>query len=111
MAHHRGKAKRAINEAATMDEAVKKAIELVDTTNTLIVVTSDHSHTLSINGYAKRGSNIFSTSNVIRRIIEQIVLTGLFIRYCITVESRRKELYDIIIRHWRSRYFSIYGFE
>ena len=64
MAHHRGKAKRAINEAATMDEAVKKAMELVDTTNTLIVVTSDHSHTLSIHGYAKRGANIFGKSNL-----------------------------------------------
>lgn len=59
MAHHRGKAKKAINEAATMDEAVKKALEMTDSSDTLIIVTSDHSHTLSINGYADRGADIF----------------------------------------------------
>ncbi|GBP74390.1 Alkaline phosphatase [Eumeta japonica] len=62
MSHHRGKAKRAVSETAAMDEAVRTAIELTDSEDTLIVVTSDHTHTLSINGYPARGSNIFGVA-------------------------------------------------
>lgn len=59
MAHHRGRAKLAINEAATMEQAVQVALELTDKRDTLLVVTSDHTHTMTINGYPDRGSNIF----------------------------------------------------
>ncbi|CAG9788274.1 unnamed protein product [Diatraea saccharalis] len=59
MAHHRGWAKVAIDESAAMEEAVKVALAMIDEKNTLFIVTSDHTHTLSINGYPKRGSNIF----------------------------------------------------
>ncbi|KAL0829060.1 hypothetical protein ABMA28_003926 [Loxostege sticticalis] len=59
MAHHRGRAKVAIDEAAAMEEAVRLAVEMTDEEDTLIIVTSDHTHTLSINGYPDRGSNVF----------------------------------------------------
>ncbi|KAL0829063.1 hypothetical protein ABMA28_003927 [Loxostege sticticalis] len=59
MAHHRGRAKVAINESAAMEEAVKLALAMTDEEDTLLIVTSDHTHTLSINGYPDRGSNIF----------------------------------------------------
>lgn len=59
MAHHRGRAKVAINEAAAMEDAVRVAVEMTDEADTLLIVTSDHTHTLSINGYPERGSNIF----------------------------------------------------
>ncbi|XP_032517990.2 alkaline phosphatase-like [Danaus plexippus] len=62
MAHHRGRAKLAVNESSAMDEAVKKALEITNEEETLIVVTSDHSHTLTINGYQDRGGNIFGTT-------------------------------------------------
>ncbi|XP_037302148.1 alkaline phosphatase, tissue-nonspecific isozyme-like isoform X1 [Manduca sexta] len=58
MAHHRGWAKRALNEAAEMENAVQLALRVTDPKNTLILVTSDHGHTLSINGYPLRDSDI-----------------------------------------------------
>ncbi|XP_059045152.1 alkaline phosphatase, tissue-nonspecific isozyme-like isoform X2 [Achroia grisella] len=59
MAHHRGRAKVAIEESAAMEEAVRVAVAMTDEKDTLLIVTSDHTHTLNINGYPNRGSNIF----------------------------------------------------
>lgn len=62
-AHHRGTAKRAINEILALERAVMGAISTLNAANilkeTLIVVTADHSHTLTINGYPERGGSIF----------------------------------------------------
>lgn len=59
MTHHRGQAKKAITEAAAMEEAVQLAMRMTSEEDTLLIVTSDHSHSLAINGYAKRGSSVF----------------------------------------------------
>ncbi|CAH0686448.1 unnamed protein product [Spodoptera exigua] len=59
MAHHRGWAKIAVNEALAMEEAVQLAADMTDAEDTLLIVTSDHTHSLSINGYPDRGSSIF----------------------------------------------------
>ncbi|XP_039756950.1 alkaline phosphatase-like isoform X1 [Pararge aegeria] len=61
MAHHRGRAKVAINESSAMDDAVRLAVSMTDERDTLIVVTSDHAHALQINGYPDRGSNLFGS--------------------------------------------------
>ncbi|XP_031621128.1 alkaline phosphatase-like [Contarinia nasturtii] len=59
-AHHRGHARRALSEVDAMDEAVKRTLEIMDSKRdeTLIIITADHSHSLTINGYPKRGNNI-----------------------------------------------------
>lgn len=57
-AHHGGNAYRALTECIEMDEAVKYAVENTDAQDTLIIVTADHSHTLTISGYAQRGNPI-----------------------------------------------------
>jgi alkaline phosphatase len=59
-AHHAGNAYRALHETIAMAEAVSVARELTRNSDTLIIVTADHSHTLTIAGYPSRGNPIFS---------------------------------------------------
>lgn len=58
-AHHAGNARRALEDAVAMAEAVQTALDLTDASNTLILVTADHSHTFTISGYPRRGNPIF----------------------------------------------------
>lgn len=60
-AHHRGMAKQALHEVLALDHAINETLRVMakDLDETLIVVTSDHAHTLTISGYADRGSSIF----------------------------------------------------
>nr|CAD7448443.1 unnamed protein product [Timema bartmani] len=60
-AHHRGYARRALDEASAMSDAVQVVVDWVKASgrvDTLIVVTSDHTHSLAFNGYPTRGSDI-----------------------------------------------------
>ncbi len=57
-ASHAGNAYRTLSETVAFSDAVKKALEKVDMNDTLIIVTADHSHTLTIAGYPKRGNPI-----------------------------------------------------
>ncbi|MGY4028366.1 alkaline phosphatase [Aeromonas rivuli] len=55
---HGTNAKRALTDAVALDEAVKTALGKVDLNDTLIVVTADHDHTMTINGYAAKGNPV-----------------------------------------------------
>ncbi|MGE5648552.1 MAG: alkaline phosphatase [Bacillota bacterium] len=60
---HATNAKRALVDTIAFDDAVQAALDKVRQTdptlaNTLIVVTADHDHTLTFNGYGKRGNPI-----------------------------------------------------
>jgi alkaline phosphatase len=57
-AHHAGNAYRALTETIEFSRAVKLAMDRTDPRDTLIIVTADHSHTLTISGYPKRGNPI-----------------------------------------------------
>ena len=57
-AHHAGNAKRALLDTIEMAKAVKKAYEMTDPEDTLIIVTADHSHVFTIAGYPHRGNDI-----------------------------------------------------
>ena len=57
-AHHAGNAYRALTETIEFARAVKLAMDRTDPRDTLIIVTADHSHTLTIAGYPKRGNPI-----------------------------------------------------
>lgn len=56
---HASNAKRALVDGIAFDNAIKLALQKMETVdpglkNTLVVVTADHDHTLVINGYAER---------------------------------------------------------
>lgn len=61
-AHHRGHAKQALSETAEFANAVQVAIDLVGE-DTLIIVTSDHSHSLVFSGYVDRGKSVLGISS------------------------------------------------
>jgi alkaline phosphatase len=57
-AHHSGNAHRALTDTIAMSEAVAAAVEMTSADDTLIMVTADHSHTLTFAGYPLRGNAI-----------------------------------------------------
>ncbi|MBN8429713.1 alkaline phosphatase [Microbulbifer salipaludis] len=56
--HHAGSAYTALHDTIAFAEAVKTATETVNLDDTLILVTADHSHVMTIAGYATRGNPI-----------------------------------------------------
>lgn len=62
-AHHETKARKALDETAELAKAVETALRMVNLEDTLVVVTSDHSHTMTYSGYSKRGSDILGLAN------------------------------------------------
>jgi len=59
MGHHAGQAKLALDETVQFDLAIEAAVSMTNRSDTLIIVTADHAHTMTINGYPKRGNDIF----------------------------------------------------
>jgi alkaline phosphatase len=57
-ASHAGNAYRTLSDTVAFSDAVEKALAKVDLKDTLVIVTADHSHTLTIAGYPKRGNPI-----------------------------------------------------
>jgi alkaline phosphatase len=56
--HHAGNAYRALTDTIAFSDAVQAAMDDTDVADTLIVVTSDHSHTMTFAGYPARGNPI-----------------------------------------------------
>ena len=57
-AHHAGNAYRALDETIELSNAVRVATEMTSAADTLILVTADHSHSLTFSGYPRRGNPI-----------------------------------------------------
>ncbi|KAJ3645658.1 hypothetical protein Zmor_023299 [Zophobas morio] len=58
MGHHNAQARMALDETSEFSKAVQAAIDMTSESDTLIVVTSDHAHTMSYSGYAHRGNDV-----------------------------------------------------
>lgn len=56
--HHAGNAYNALHETIALSDAVEAALNKVDLNETLIIVTADHSHVMTMAGYPKRGNPI-----------------------------------------------------
>lgn len=57
-AHHVNNAYRALTDTIALSDAVQTAVDMTDRSETLIVTTADHSHTLTMSGYPVRGNDI-----------------------------------------------------
>ncbi|WP_179952296.1 alkaline phosphatase [Marinicella rhabdoformis] len=56
--HHAGYAKKALHDTVAFSSAIENALSMVDLNETLIMVTADHAHTMSMSGYAQKGNPI-----------------------------------------------------
>ncbi|MCC4834518.1 alkaline phosphatase [Shewanella sp. 10N.7] len=59
--HHAGSAYNALTDTLAFSNAIAKAVEMTDMSDTLIIVTADHGHVFTIAGYPKRGNPILGT--------------------------------------------------
>lgn len=67
--HHYSQAVRALDETVEFEKAIDLARKRTSEEDTLIVVTSDHSHTMSIAGYSVSCELIFFSSTCSNFII------------------------------------------
>lgn len=56
-AHHYNNPYRALDETLVLEEALLSVLSVIDQSETLIIVTSDHSHVLTIGGVANPRGN------------------------------------------------------
>ena len=63
-AHHKNYAHLSLDETKEFSKAVEAARFMTDEADTLIVVTADHSHAFTYNGYPERRQNIFGSPEV-----------------------------------------------
>ncbi|EDW59044.2 alkaline phosphatase 4 [Drosophila virilis] len=61
--HHQNYARAALHEVYELDLAVQAALKMTDSEETLILVTADHSHSVTFNGYPERGADILGAAN------------------------------------------------
>lgn len=59
MGHHDNQPWYALSELAEFEKAAEVARHMTEEKDTLIVVTADHSHSFTYNGYPARGSDVF----------------------------------------------------
>ncbi|KAK6965079.1 alkaline phosphatase [Biomphalaria glabrata] len=61
--HHESRPAHALHETVAFADAIDVANRLTNKSETLIVVTADHSHVMSLAGYASRGNPILGLSD------------------------------------------------
>lgn len=62
-AHHYAQAVRSLHDTLAFADAVQKGVDMTKESDTLIIVTADHSHTFTIGGYPTRGNPIFGLTD------------------------------------------------
>ncbi|XP_049873699.1 membrane-bound alkaline phosphatase-like isoform X2 [Pectinophora gossypiella] len=65
-AHHDSQAYLALDETVEYAKAIKKAESITNEQDTLIVVSADHAHTMTVAGYPSRGNDILGVVDTAR---------------------------------------------
>ncbi len=63
-AHHGGHARGALTETQEYAKAIERARAMTSEKDTLIIVTADHGHTLTFQGYPAKGSDILGLAEI-----------------------------------------------
>ncbi|CAH8854790.1 unnamed protein product [Trichobilharzia szidati] len=61
--HHSNQAKYALTETLELERAVLRAVNLVDSSETLLMVTADHSQAYGLVGYPTRNTSVFDVDD------------------------------------------------
>ncbi|XP_071525091.1 alkaline phosphatase-like [Panulirus ornatus] len=88
--------RRALEETVVLDNTVAAVLKEVDLEDTMVVVTADHSHVMTINGYPDRGNDILGITGDISKIDGMPYTTLMFTNgpgYNYTIEG------DKVVRH------------
>lgn len=64
LAHHDNLIRKSLDETEEFSFAIELARRMTNEDDTLIVVTADHAHTLTYNGYAPRGNDIMGIAAI-----------------------------------------------
>ncbi|XP_043649584.1 alkaline phosphatase [Drosophila teissieri] len=75
-AHHETKAKKALDETVQFSDAVRKARQLTNPWDTLIVVSADHGHTVTISGYPDVNNSIVGLNSELSNV-DQLPYTAI----------------------------------
>ena len=75
--HHAGNAYNALHETIELSDAVDSVLAQVDLSDTLVVVTADHSHVMTFAGYPKRGNPILGKVVAAGKEIPTLAADGL----------------------------------
>lgn len=70
--HHETRVGYALDEMLEFDAAVETVLKMTDPKETLVVVTADHSHTLSMAGYSRRGTPIMGMDEQQQRDVDGV---------------------------------------
>lgn len=65
-AHHSNYAKRALEETAHFSQVVEEVQKSTKESETLLIVTADHSHVFTVGGYPERGNHILDIGDFAR---------------------------------------------
>lgn len=71
-ANHATMAQKAVIETLMLSETVKMADQRTNESDTLIIVTADHSHTMTMAGYPSRGQNILGTMKTLNEGVKPL---------------------------------------
>ncbi|WP_394823675.1 alkaline phosphatase [Pendulispora albinea] len=73
---HATNARRALEETVAFDSTIEAILKKVDLSNTLVVVTADHDHTLVQNGYARRVGKTTDSNPGILGLVRKVEPNG-----------------------------------